>query len=103
MANQSVLIMSLDVVELNTTKGDEMEEAVYVICVVALDRKVLPKRVYKNFYVGIQGEREQAVAMQDKIRCVGFKAEGERIFPDDIESINLKRKDDVDAEEETNT
>lgn len=81
------------------SEAPEVVEDVYVICVVALDRKVLPKRVYKNFYVGMNCSREQAVVMQDRIRCVGFKAEGERIFPDDIESINLKKKDDVNGEQ----
>ncbi len=78
----------------------EAVEDVYVICIVALDRKVLPKRVYKNYYLGVRGSRKQAVLVQNTISRVGFRAEGERVFPDDIESINLKRKDDVDAEEE---
>ena len=80
------------------SNAQDVEGVVYVICVVALDRKLLPKRVYKNFYMGIKGDREDAVLVQDRIRCVGFKAEGERIFPDDIESINLKKKDDVNGE-----
>jgi len=95
--------------ELNITKGEKMSEAlepieedVYVICVVALVREALPKRVYDNFYLGVQGSREDAVVMQNTISKVGFKTGDHRVFPDDIESINLKKKDDVNGEKETN-
>ncbi len=79
---------------------EAVEDEVYVICVVALDREVLPKRVYNNCYMSVKGSREEAVKLQDRISRVGFKINGNRIFPDDIESINLKKKDDVDGEKE---
>lgn len=75
----------------------EEQEETYVICVVALDRSKLPKRTYKNYYMGVKGTRKQAVMMQDEISKIGFKAEGVRVFADDIESVNLKTKDQVDA------
>ena len=78
-------------------EGEEQEVVVtYVICVVALDRSTLPKRTFKNYYMGVAGSREQASMMQDQIAKTGFKSEGVRVFPDDIESINLKTQDQVD-------
>ena len=77
---------------------EAVEEEVYVICVVALCRELLPKRVYANFYVGVKGSRQDAVELQNTISRKGFKTGDHRIFPDDIESINLKKKDDVNGE-----
>lgn len=77
----------------------EEQEAVdtYVICVVALDRSKLPKRKYKNYYLGVKGTRPQASMMQDEIAKKGFKTGDMRVFADDIESINLKTQDQIDA------
>ena len=79
---------------------EAVEDEVYIICVVALVREVLPKRVYDNCYVSIKGSRQDAVDLQNQISRVGFTIKGNRIFPDDIESINLKKKDDVNGEKE---
>lgn len=53
---------------------------------------MLPKRIYKPFYMAVKGNRDQATSMQNKIAKVGFKTDSVRVFPDDIESINLKEK-----------
>ena len=71
--------------------GDD--QTTYVICVVALDRTASTKKTYKNFYMGVKGSREQAAEMQNQIARHGFMNDGERIFPDSIESINLKEKE----------
>ena len=73
------------------------EQDTYVICVVALDRSKLPKRTYKNYYMGVKGTRKQATMMQDEIARKGFKTGDVRVFSDDIESISLKTKDHTDA------
>lgn len=67
---------------------------IYVIFVVALDKEFLPKRVYKNFYLTVKGNMEEAEEYQKLISRVGFISEGERTFADDIESINLRLKED---------
>lgn len=77
----------------SSTDQQATEQTTFVICVVALDRMKLPKKTYKPFYMAVKGSREQAVLMQNQIAKVGFKAGDERIFPDDIESINLKVKE----------
>ena len=66
------------------------EQTTYVICVVALDKTASTKKTYKNFYMGVKGNRDQAVLMQNQIARSGFMADSERVFPDSIESINLK-------------
>ena len=60
----------------------------WTLCVVVLANK--KPREYKNFYLGISGSEEEAQAMQSHIAKKGFKAEGERFFPDQIETLNLK-------------
>ena len=85
--------------EPEAVEEEAVEEEVYVICVVALCRELLPKRVYDNCYVSVKGSRQDAVDLQNKISRNGFFIKGNRIFPDDIESINLKKKDDVNGEQ----
>ncbi len=78
--------------------SEEQEQVeTYVICVVALDRSQLPKRKYENYYMGVKGTRSQASMMQDEIAKKGFKTGDVRVFSDDIESINLKTQDQIDA------
>lgn len=60
----------------------------YVICVVALV-STTPKRIYQNFYYGVRG-KTPAEDLMRLIRRKGFITEGERFFPDQIESLTLK-------------
>ncbi len=63
----------------------------YVLCVVAV--KLTPKKEHKNFYLGIKG-RDRADLELKRIASKGFVADGERYFPDQIESLTLKVKED---------
>jgi len=65
------------------------EEQDYILCIVAVEGKE-----HKTFYLGIRG-RDLARKMQDRIAHVGFLSEDKtRYFPDQIESLTLKVKDD---------
>ena len=67
----------------------------WVVCVVVLVSE--KPREYSNYYLGVS-DREAAAKMQDQIAKRGFKADGKRFFPDQIETLTLKRgetKDEV--------
>jgi hypothetical protein len=57
----------------------------WTLCVVCLEGKE-----YKTYYVTVDGTEEQANAMKAYVIRKGFKAEGNRYFPDNIESVTLK-------------
>lgn len=63
----------------------------FVVCVVAAVSSA-PNKVFKNFYLAAS-DREVAEVMTRAISSKGFKAEGERIFPDQIESIVIKERE----------
>jgi len=65
----------------------------WVICVVTLVSE--KPREYGNYYLGVNG-REAAAKMQDQIAKKGFKADGKRFFPDQIETLTLKRGEPTD-------
>ena len=65
----------------------------HVVCVVVLS-DVSPKRTYKNYYLGAE-EKNTANAMAEVIAKKGFKSGDERFFPDQIESIVVKEREEV--------
>lgn len=72
------------------------ESSVWVVCVVAKIQSSPNK--YKSFYLGVEGDKPEAAAMQNVIAKRGFKHEGNRIFPDAIESITLKQREQVNEQ-----
>jgi len=72
----------------------ELEVKPLVLCVVVLKSK--SPREYGNYYLAVDGDREAAELMQKAIAKRGFKAEGRRYFPDEIESLNIKLSGDTD-------
>jgi predicted GNAT family N-acyltransferase len=65
-----------------------------VLCVVVLKNKM--PREYENYYLAVKGDLESAEHMQKMIAKRGFKAEGRRYFPDEIESLNIKDQGSTD-------
>jgi hypothetical protein len=61
----------------------------WVICVVVLEEK--NPRKYENYYVAVAGKKEEAELLQNRIAKTGFKADERRFFPDEIETLSLKK------------
>lgn len=73
------------------------EQHDWVICVVALVKN--KPREYKPFYLGVRGTQAQAHAMQDTVAKNGFTEKQVRYFPDQIESLTLKKVGDETDEQ----
>ena len=57
----------------------------WTLCVVCKEGKE-----YKTFYLTVNGTQEQAGEMKSYLVRKGFTVEGNRYFPDNIESITIK-------------
>jgi len=66
----------------------------WVICVVALETR--SPRKYANYFMAVEGDRAAAEKMQAVVAKKGFKVEGRRYFPDEIESLNIKQSGATD-------
>lgn len=64
----------------------------HILCIVALENK--SPREYKNYYLAIRGTKEEAQLMQTAIAKNGFKSDERRFFPDEIESLTIKLRND---------
>ncbi len=71
-----------------STQDTPKEANTWILCVVVLEQK--KPRKYKNFFLAISGTEQEATLMQRQVAKKGFKAEGRRFFPDEIETLNLK-------------
>lgn len=69
----------------------------YLVCVVVLVEK--QPRKYANYYLGVDGDEVAAKVMRDQIAKVGFKADGRRFFPDEIETLNIKQVEEKSDEQ----
>lgn len=71
------------------TNEEVQQEEKWLVCVVVLEKK--KPRTYANFYLGVKGDRDTAVVMQNEIAKRGFKAGDRRYWPDEIETLTLKQ------------
>lgn len=71
-----------------------MDNETWVVCVVVLESK--NPRTYKNYYLGCNSEAT-AIEQQRLIAKKGFVGEEKRrYFPDEIETVTLKRGEQPD-------
>ena len=69
----------------------------FLVCVVVLVEK--RPRKFANYYLGVDGDKVAAQVMRDRIAKVGFKADGRRFFPDEIETLNIKQVEEKSDEQ----